>query len=768
MVAEARVQFMIQRVAGRGYALTQVRSTALRIGRGTNAELRSENPAVALEHAVIELDGGGYTITDRGSITGTYVNRKPVETARLAKGDIIEIGDLRIEVQLVEPGKPLFLRVLPATVRASGYETEEEEEAAAPATPGARVVRARKIDYASSYRLRRPWLTKLTLTALGLIVAFAVIGEVVRPEKQKAFMPGGLSSAHARARDAKGNAVAEQCAACHTPWKSVSNSKCMSCHPQAPHGQFEAKTPECMSCHGEHRGSTKLAAIPDSACAGCHASLERHVRLPAAQLASLRFAGGRYPFSAIAKIDSFGDLHPELVAPPDADTLRFNHKLHLAAAGLFNGAGRREVLQCTGCHALVTVRGKADPGPIAFKDHCQSCHRLTFDARFPNSEVPHGGDPGLVYGFVLATYAGDRDILSKPPAEVRRILASRRVTAPDEQAVLNADQVFKKKCTLCHEIVRRDGRFAAVAPVIRREWFPSAKFSHGSHNMMACEKCHDRVRGSVATADVLMPQREKCTECHARNATSAQAATNCVTCHEYHLHSQKRVVLASLAPVGTSGLGRGGRMLQGILLAVIVVLLLVVLVPVGFALFQRLRPAPPERPAAAARPAATPPPDRPIPPPAMPEAPVAPTGKVVPPSALPPEPAASAPVPQATMFQEVRPPESEPSGTQMVEWYGLLHCTAGPLEGQRFVVEEQGLYIGRDPSLAQIVINDSRVSKRHVRILPRDGKVWAIDQNSTNGTFLGKADGQRITEVQLKRGDTLILADNAATFTYQI
>ena len=103
--------------------------------------------------------------------------------------------------------------------------------------------------------------------------------------------------------------------------------------------------------------------------------------------------------------------------------------------------------------------------------------------------------------------------------------------------------------------------------------------------------------------------------------------------------------------------------------------------------------------------------------------------------------------------------------TEFVEWYGMILGTAGPLEGQRFVVEEQGLYIGRDSAMAQVVVNDSRVSKRHVRIVPRAGKVWAIDQGSTNGTFVG---GTRITEVQLKRGDTIVLADNAATFTYQI
>ena len=107
-------------------------------------------------------------------------------------------------------------------------------------------------------------------------------------------------------------------------------------------------------------------------------------------------------------------------------------------------------------------------------------------------------------------------------------------------------------------------------------------------------------------------------------------------------------------------------------------------------------------------------------------------------------------------------------GTELVEWYGLLQCTGGALEGQRFVVEAGGIYIGRDPSLSQIAIADNRISKRHVRIIPRDGKVWAIDQNSTNGTFLASNPGVRITDVELKRGETIILSDGAATFVYRI
>lgn len=207
-------------------------------------------------------------------------------------------------------------------------------------------------------------------------------------------------------------------------------------------------------------------------------------------------------------------------------------------------------------------------------------------------------------------------------------------------------------------------------------------------------------------------------------------------------------------------------MLGTILLAAIVILLLVLLVPVGMAVYQRLRVKPDDR-IAEKRPAAQPTAKMaainipPPPPPATAPAPRAPE---------PPPPSVSRETVNVPLVHDRSTDErsAAPQATELVQWYGMLLCTAGPLEGQRFIVEENGVYIGRDATLAQIVVADSRVSKRHVRIMPRDGKVHAIDQGSTNGTFLGSAGGQRITEVQLKRGDTIVLADNAAAFLYQI
>ena len=768
------MSFLIQRTAGRGLSLTQISSAVLRIGRGTNQELRSENPAVALEHAIIEGDAAGYLVTDKGSITGTYVNRKPVETSRLSKGDVIEIGDLRIEVQMADPAKPLFLRVVTSRVSPVAMLDDEEDVVVTPAAaaaPGA-VIKPKKIDYVGAYRLARPYLTKLSITALLLIFALALVGQIIETGKQTMFIPGGVSSAHARARDRRGTPIAERCDACHDPFQSVSNQKCIDCHAQEPHAQFESNPPDCFTCHAEHRGSSKLAAIGDDRCVGCHADLSAHVRVPRTQLASARFGGGRYSFDNIARIAVFGDQHPELAYSTDRNPLRFNHKLHLAPRGVFNDTGRREVLECKSCHEMATVKGKIDPVAIDYEPHCQRCHRLTFDARIPDEEVPHGGDPSIVYGYVGVRYSGNRDLIGKPPAEVRRILTARKGVAIDTRAQVNADHVVKTKCQKCHDIVRRGEQLAVTPPLFTAQWLANAQFTHTRHVTIACDKCHEGVRESVPTSDVLLPKLKNCTECHAPNARITQAASTCLTCHEYHLRPKRPMSAAALAPLGISAFGGRGRMLQEILLVAIVLLLLVLMVPVGIALFQRLRTE---------KPTATPAPRQPAKPPApstqkMPAIQAdLPTDKVLRrdvPAPAPPPPPMAAPDATRADIELPKTPRTKldrggGEGTEMVQWYGLLNCTSGPLEGQRFVIEEDGFYIGRDPSMAKVVVPDTKISKRHVRIVPRDGKVWAIDSGSTNGTFLAGSP-QRITEVQLKRGDTLVLGDNVATFVYQI
>ncbi|MEK6299878.1 MAG: trypsin-like peptidase domain-containing protein [Acidobacteriota bacterium] len=99
---------------------------------------------------------------------------------------------------------------------------------------------------------------------------------------------------------------------------------------------------------------------------------------------------------------------------------------------------------------------------------------------------------------------------------------------------------------------------------------------------------------------------------------------------------------------------------------------------------------------------------------------------------------------------------------------GSITCTSGTLDGKRFEITPEGIFIGRDGSLSQIVITDERVSKRHVWIGPRKGQVVATDQGSTNGTFLNSLGSARIQEVPLNPGETLIIcAADVARFVYQ-
>ena len=510
---EAPIRFVIQRVSGRGVTLNQVRGNVLRIGRGTNAHLRSESPAVALEHADIEATDEGFFVSDAGSVTGTYVDGRAVERARLVKGSVVEIGDLRIEVKTADPGKPLFVAVSSATAQptlaAEPAAPVESEPVAQPAT-GGRALRLKKTDFAAAYRLRRPYFTKISAIAIVVIAALVFVAKVTEPQNRRAFMPGGVSSAHARARDATGRSVANRCDACHEPWRGVSDRKCSACHAKAPHSEVQAAAPTCADCHPEHRGATRLAAMPDTRCVGCHGNLLAHVQW------------GVQPHIP-AKITSFGVDHPDFRFPADPDDLRFNHALHLR---LTTGPH----LTCTTCHAMRGPR----PAAITFSADCQSCHRLTFDSRFPTAEVPHGIGVDAVYGAIIAAYSNHREVLARSAAERREMLRSMPPTPEATRALVAAEQVIKTKCALCHDVQRSASAVSVVKPVIRTQWLERVRFDHQRHQTVDCQSCHDQARSSKRTADVLLPSRHKCEPCHAATKGGAATASTCVTCHEYH------------------------------------------------------------------------------------------------------------------------------------------------------------------------------------------------------------------------------------------
>ena len=92
--------------------------------------------------------------------------------------------------------------------------------------------------------------------------------------------------------------------------------------------------------------------------------------------------------------------------------------------------------------------------------------------------------------------------------------------------------------------------------------------------------------------------------------------------------------------------------------------------------------------------------------------------------------------------------------------YGSIKFVSGPLLGQQFKIKPDGEFIGRDGGSAQIVIGDPRISKKHLWIGVRGGRVVIEDQNSRNGTFVNDPRSARVGETQLNAGDTVILGES--------
>jgi len=92
--------------------------------------------------------------------------------------------------------------------------------------------------------------------------------------------------------------------------------------------------------------------------------------------------------------------------------------------------------------------------------------------------------------------------------------------------------------------------------------------------------------------------------------------------------------------------------------------------------------------------------------------------------------------------------------------YGSIKFISGPLAGREFEIKQDGEFVGRDSSAAQIVIADPRISKKHLWIGVKDGRVVVVDQDSRNGTFINDPKSARVTHSVLNIGDTVIMGES--------
>ena len=67
-----------------------------RIGRSPDCDVFLDDVTVSRNHAVLLARDGTYVVEDQGSLNGTFVNRKRIESAALEEGDEVQVGKYRM------------------------------------------------------------------------------------------------------------------------------------------------------------------------------------------------------------------------------------------------------------------------------------------------------------------------------------------------------------------------------------------------------------------------------------------------------------------------------------------------------------------------------------------------------------------------------------------------------------------------------------------------------------------------------------------------
>ena len=68
----------------------------LTIGRRPDSDIFLDDVTVSRDHALLVRRGSDYYLDDCGSLNGTYVNRRRIESHRLADGDELQIGKYKL------------------------------------------------------------------------------------------------------------------------------------------------------------------------------------------------------------------------------------------------------------------------------------------------------------------------------------------------------------------------------------------------------------------------------------------------------------------------------------------------------------------------------------------------------------------------------------------------------------------------------------------------------------------------------------------------
>jgi FHA domain/zinc-ribbon domain len=79
--------------AGEHFLLEHERIT---VGRSPDCDIFLDDVTVSRRHALLKQADGGFLIEDQGSLNGTFLNRRRIESAPLEDGDEVQIGKYKL------------------------------------------------------------------------------------------------------------------------------------------------------------------------------------------------------------------------------------------------------------------------------------------------------------------------------------------------------------------------------------------------------------------------------------------------------------------------------------------------------------------------------------------------------------------------------------------------------------------------------------------------------------------------------------------------
>jgi FHA domain len=95
-VAAATGALVIRAGGGRVGQSFPLEGERLTIGRSPDAEIFLDDVTVSRDHAVLVRRNGQWHLDDSGSLNGTYVNRRRIESHKLEDGDELQIGKYKL------------------------------------------------------------------------------------------------------------------------------------------------------------------------------------------------------------------------------------------------------------------------------------------------------------------------------------------------------------------------------------------------------------------------------------------------------------------------------------------------------------------------------------------------------------------------------------------------------------------------------------------------------------------------------------------------